>query len=209
MKLGYLARYAAVAAVVTMPLCRSSDGAAFVIVDFEQIQEPDPFDPFGLLLVPTPYDEDGIRLTTGGALQSPRPGTTHFAGSIGVFNDTEHSRSYMRSIDGRRFTPLSVDLARVTDDSDVAIHFTGTKSDGSEVFASFERGQFSPLQFTSSLFSSSFDRLKELSWISTSDVQFTNAMQVDQFLFEIIPEPSAFAIAATSLFALSAIRRRR
>jgi hypothetical protein len=178
--------------------------AESVTVDFQQIQGPG--DPIGFLEVRSPYREDGIVLSTDGTWQSPRPGTDFYAGSIGIFNDTLNSESFISSEDNRLFSLKSVDLSRLTTNADVSITFTGHKSDGTDVIASFQRGRFSPLQYTTSSFTDDFSLLTYAKWVTSR-----NAMQVDNLVVEFVPEPATigYALAVVALVAVKCLFSKR
>jgi hypothetical protein len=87
------------------------------------------------------YRQDGFRLTKQGPNSNEfgtfGSGESRFPGSVSLFNNDVNGITRMETIDGTLFQLIGIELAPLNSPGSVTVDFTGYKSDGGTVHASF------------------------------------------------------------------------
>ena len=194
---------------------------AYDVINFQSLSPSGGTTPFSL------YQEAGYSLTNDADIiygdpsdptWPPTPNafgwwaTTYsggYAGSLALFNNYQWLTTTLTKDDNTPFSMVSIDLSRQGGGAPVAggsVNFTGIKSNNSTVTQTFTYSD--ALAFQTFLFSSDFNDLKTLFWISASadqDPQFDNITMSPS---TPVPLPGAVWLLGSGLLGLVAIRRR-
>lgn len=173
--------------------------ATTVIIDFESLAHAGT-----ATTPPQPYDEDGFRLTADTGFAVWGTASPHHAGSAALYNDYPDEFTELTRIGGGTFSPVSIDLAELFDDSlSVSVTFVGTLPDTSTVLQTFTLDALhdgTTASFETFFFDASFQGIESLRWQQESEFhQFDNV---------VIPEPSSLGLALLGLAGLARPRRR-
>jgi hypothetical protein len=210
--------------VLSIVLCLfiSWNSAAADVINFESLSTSGETTPFSL------YQEGGYTLTNdadiiyGDPSDPSWPPTPNafgwwatsysggYAGSLGLFNNYQWLTTTLTKDDNTPFSMYSIDLSRLGGGAPAvgdSVNFTGIKSDdNSAVTQTFTYSE--TLAFQTFFFSSDFNELKSLSWISASAIQDPQFDNITMSALTTVPEPATLLLLGLGLVGLAGARRK-
>lgn len=156
------------------------------------------------------YSEAGFNVASTGGLASWCADAPHYGGDA-IFMDAPGTSGQLTKIGEGTFTANSIDLAHVYFGSfgTQSFTFTGNLFGGGSVSETFTiAAQAGTPAFTTFAFDPTFTNLTSLD-LAQQDANYYQFTNVQLDAITATPEPASFALLATGLIGVAAVRRKR
>lgn len=153
------------------------------------------------------FGENGFSVTAGSfetLASANQDRTGWYAGSAGVYNESDKGTILLTQDNGAAFTMNSIRLAQMSSDygTGASVTFTGTKMDGSTqvvqtFYVSNLLGEYETFLFYD--VNNSFDNLLSVSWVQTAPYHQFDDISLSIGVLSAVPEPASYALMLLGL----------